>query len=334
MEHKIDQIMAMMGAKSSTGVNGFHLGNQLNATPVGNQSSATVIESQSSATSGESHKSNVPQRNQSNATTSVRNQSNARAVKNQSIVTATRNRLTETVVRNQLNNATTETQKNATTRNQSTANTVSTNQSNTGTAATPLNTPDSEPAATDGEPASHPAEMETQSSAASAETHLTDTTVENGEKADTVMEYQLSGLTPLLSGSFDASKSLPGISARQRMQLEMAKITEQTLPDDLNFPISRDNLIALQARSNSTMNFAVRLLRELFTPDELFGRNISGVRGKDQVDPRRVEMIKEILFKIYRTSPADKELLWRYCRKAMDSFLRKMQRPGVAEEQN
>ena len=127
--------------------------------------------------------------------------------------------------------------------------------------------------------------------------------------------------------TFNATKSLPGITSRQRIQLEMAKITEKTLPDDLNFPISREDLITLQARSTSTMNFAVRLLRELFTRDELIGRNISGVRGKERVDPARIEIIKEIVFKIYRTSPSDRELLWRYCRKAMDSFLRKMQRP-------
>ena len=126
---------------------------------------------------------------------------------------------------------------------------------------------------------------------------------------------------------FNPTKSLPGMTSRQRIQLEMAKITEKTLPDDLNFPISREDLITLQARSTSTMNFAVRLLRELFTRDELIGRNVSGVRGKDRVDPARIEIIKEIVFKIYRTSPSDRELLWRYCRKAMDSFLRKMQRP-------
>lgn len=121
--------------------------------------------------------------------------------------------------------------------------------------------------------------------------------------------------------------AFPGMTARQRIQLGMAKITEKTLPDDLNFPLSRDDLIALQAKSTSTMNFAVRLLREMFTPEELLGRNLSGVRGKEKVDPARVEVIKEIVFKIYRTSPSDRELLWRYCRKAMDSFLRKMQRP-------
>ena len=105
------------------------------------------------------------------------------------------------------------------------------------------------------------------------------------------------------------SVAIRGMTSRQRIQLEMAKITEKTLPEDLNFPLSRDDLIALQAKSTSTMNFAVRLLREMFTREELLGRNLSGVRGKERVDPARVEIMKEIVFKIYRTSPSDRN----YC---------------------
>ena len=168
------------------------------------------------------------------------------------------------------------------------------------------------------EPIKSPA-SNVQTNARLAVAQLFDSSVENEEDE--------SGSESSADKIFNPTKSLPGMTSRQRIQLEMAKITEKTLPDDLNFPISREDLITLQARSTSTMNFAVRLLRELFTRDELIGRNISGVRGKERVDPARIEIIKEIVFKIYRTSPSDRELLWRYCRKAMDSFLRKMQRP-------
>ena len=168
--------------------------------------------------------------------------------------------------------------------------------------------------------------MESQSNTSS-----NDTTSKNQGVANTEMGSRLRTLAPL--PSFVLSNPLPGMTASQRIRLEMAKITEQTLPDDLNLPISRDELIALQAKSTSTMNFAVRLLRELFTREELIGRNISGVRGKDRVDPARIAIIKEIVFKIYRTSASDKELLWKYCHKAMDSFLRKMQRPIVIQDQ-
>lgn len=58
--------------------------------------------------------------------------------------------------------------------------------------------------------------------------------------------------------------------------------------------------------------------------EELIGRNIFGVWGKDRVDLVRIVIIKEIVFKIYRILALDKELLWKYCYKVMDSFLRKM----------
>ena len=312
MEHKIDQIMAMIGAKSAAGGNGLQIGNQLNMALMGNQSSVPMSESQPTATAAD---------NQTRATSAQKshqpNQSSFPGMVKHS------------------NPATRETQNRAAMLKQPNAKIMNTNQSNNIPAATPLNTP-LRPTLTnntDNGSASHSTDIEAPSNATSAEAHMINTTPDNEEKVDFEMECQGSGLKPLQSGPFDVSKSLRGISARQRIQLEMAKITEQTLPEDLDFPISRDNLIALQVKSNSTMNFAVRLLRELFTPDELYGRNISGVRGKDQVDPTRVEMIKDILFKIYRTSPADKELLWRYCRKAMDSFLRKMHRPDLVEEQ-
>ncbi|PFX15489.1 pollen-specific leucine-rich repeat extensin-like protein 2 [Stylophora pistillata] len=321
MEHKIDQIMVMIGAKSAAGVNGLQVGNQLNTALVGNQSSATASESQPTATVID---------DQTRAT-SVPTQSNSRAQKSYQPSQSSFPR-----IRKHSNPATRVTQNRDATLKQPNAKTVNTTQSNNVSAATPLNTPlrSNLTHNTDTGSASHSTDIEAPSNNASVERHLTNTTVETEEKADLEMECQGSGLKLLQSEPSGVSKSLRGISARQRIQLEMAKITEQTLPEDLDFPISRDNLIALQVRSNSTMNFAVRLLRELFTPDELYGRNISGVRGKDQVDPTRVEMIKDILFKIYRTSPADKELLWRYCRKAMDSFLRKMHRPGHVSEKD
>ena len=58
--------------------------------------------------------------------------------------------------------------------------------------------------------------------------------------------------------------------------------------------------------------------------EELEGKNIQGCRGKDRVDPKRLEMIKEIVFKVYRTVPSDKDMVWRYCRSAMNSFLRRV----------
>lgn len=44
------------------------------------------------------------------------------------------------------------------------------------------------------------------------------------------------------------------------------------------------------------MNFVVCLMCEMFMLDELEGKNIVGVRGKDWVDFNRVEIIKDIVF--------------------------------------
>ena len=312
MEHKIDQLMAMMGSKSNTGITGPEIGNHSNATTVGSQSNATTVGSQSGATT-------------------VGNQSNATAMADQSYSTVGTNHVSQnanTIGNQLLNSSTRGTQRNATTNNQTNKIAESTNQLNVTTTGNPSNT-------NGNAPQSNSTLMAAQLSASTMESQSTgssnDTTLKNQGVADNEMGSQLKALTSL--SSFVLSNSLPGMTASQRIRLEMAKITEQTLPDDLNLPISRDELIALQAKSTSTMNFAVRLLRELFTREELIGRNISGVRGKDRVDPTRIALIKEIVFKIYRTSPSDKELLWRYCHKAMDSFLRKMQRPIDTQDQ-
>ena len=308
MEHKIDQLMAMMGSKSNAGLES---GNHSNSSTVGSQSNATTVGSQSGATT-------------------VGSQSNATAMGNQTSSTAAANHIHQNanIMGNQLNYSTRGTRKNATTNNQTNKNAESTNQLNV--------TSTGNLSSTNGNaPQCNSTAMATQSSASTVESQSTassnDTTLINQGAADTEMGSQLKALTSL--SSFVLSNSLPGMTASQRIRLEMAKITEQTLPDNLNLPISRDELIALQAKSTSTMNFAVRLLREFFRPEELIGRNISGVRGKDRVDPARIAVIKDIVFKIYRTSPSDKELLWRYCHKAMDSFLRKMQRPIVIQDQ-
>ena len=304
MEHKIDQIMTMIGAKPFTGMsNGAQIGNQLNTTVVGNQSNATGLGNQSNATA-------------------VGSQSNATTVGSQSNATAASYHLNSNTG-NQL--PTTETQRIVT---ETTVEEASTSQSNVNMTGTPSNTT---AIARQSGPATMASQSSGQSSTSLTEPRSNDSTMGSQGVVAFGRGCKLNTLSPL--SSFNSSTPLPGMSPRQRIRLEMAKITEKTLPDDLNLPISRDEIISLHARSNSTMNFAVRLLRELFTRDELLGRNLSGARGKDRVDPARVAIIKQIVFKIYQTSPSDKELLWRYCHKAMDSYLRKMQRPIVVQEQ-
>lgn len=87
--------------------------------------------------------------------------------------------------------------------------------------------------------------------------------------------------------------------------------------------LKNDSLIAIRARASSSMNFAVRLLREFFLPDELKGKNVSGMRGKEQLDTTRIDKIKNFVYEFYPTPPSEREAVWRECRKAIDSYLRK-----------
>ena len=285
MEHKIDQIMAMMGAKSSAGMNGLQTEKQLNSNMIGNQPKANTGKTQSnSAVIGNE----------------TDNQAIPAAIENQLNSDKMANHLTASLLGKQSNSV------------------AKGNQM----ATAPIK---SNPVVT--ETQSSASTMDAQSNASLTETHSSDSSVENGGDADVVMEAptaETSNMAPS-SNSSDLHPGLPTAQGRVT-QRRMAKITENTLPENLSFPISRDNIIAMQAKSTSTMNFAVRLMRELFTLEELDGKNISGARGKDRVDPNRVEIIKEIVFQVYRTLPSDRDMVWRCCRKAMDSFMRRMKR--------
>lgn len=299
MEHKMDQIMALLGARSSAGINVMKMENELNSTTIGNQSSAAMMGNLSSAARVE---------NQSNASV-MGSQLPSSLTGKQSNSTVMGNKSNSTLGGNLVNDG-----------NQSNAVTMG-NQSNTDTNA--LNVPQTNPRAM--EPPSTSA-INTQLNDASMTED--DTTEENQGDADIVME-------PSAETAKKVTLSNTGRSTAQGRptQHKMAKTTENTLPNDLNFPISRDNIIALQAKSNSTMNFAVRLMREMFTLDELDGKNIAGARGKDRVDPNRVEIIKDIVFQVYGTSPSDRDFVWRCCRKAMDSFMRRIKRERVLKNQ-
>lgn len=85
-----------------------------------------------------------------------------------------------------------------------------------------------------------------------------------------------------------------------------------------------DRIAELHIRSKTCTNFAVRLVREMFERSELFGRNVCGVRGKLPMDPVRINRIKDLVNQFYPSSLAERELVWRNCRKAIDSFLRKV----------
>ena len=59
--------------------------------------------------------------------------------------------------------------------------------------------------------------------------------------------------------------------------------------------VSHEELFQLKNMSGLRANFAVLLLKWFFEPSELEGKNIAGVRGKEQVNPVKVSQIKRIV---------------------------------------
>lgn len=86
--------------------------------------------------------------------------------------------------------------------------------------------------------------------------------------------------------------------------------------------MTTEHLFDLKRSAKSRPNFAVLLLKELFNPNELEGKNIAGVRGKERVDPERLLVLKNILQRFHPVTSGEHEASWRLCRKAMDEHLR------------
>ena len=109
-------------------------------------------------------------------------------------------------------------------------------------------------------------------------------------------------------------------------QPEQSSNLSEMSPESTSSQLPHERLMVLRAQASSSMNFAVRLLRELCPTQELIGKNINGVRGKQAVESNKVELIKTLVSRFYPSPPGEAERIWRECRKAMDSFLRKIPR--------
>ena len=103
--------------------------------------------------------------------------------------------------------------------------------------------------------------------------------------------------------------------------------------DCLSHSVDEDVIFQLRSRSTSERNFSVQLLRHMFTPSELAGRNVRGVGGKLPLNAEKIFKIKEIVFRFFPASLSQQELLWRDCRKAIDAYLRNIKKPVLDRSQ-
>jgi len=103
--------------------------------------------------------------------------------------------------------------------------------------------------------------------------------------------------------------------------------TPSPLPKDqpaTSQSISQDELFETKAKASSSRNFAAQLTHHLFKPEEPQNRNVRGVGGKLPLDPERINMIKDAVFKFYAAPSSGRDSQWRDCTVAIDSFLRSL----------
>ena len=101
---------------------------------------------------------------------------------------------------------------------------------------------------------------------------------------------------------------------------EVPDVSDASNRDDET--LSTDCLMFLRSKSTSERNFAVQVVRHLFKPHELDGRNVRGVNGKLPLDSAKLERVRELVSRYYPVPLSCKESQWRDCRKAIDTYLR------------
>ena len=82
-----------------------------------------------------------------------------------------------------------------------------------------------------------------------------------------------------------------------------------------------NQLIELKNSSRSPVNFSVKLILNLFFPNELINRNVYGRHGRLALDPDKVKEVKHIYFHFYPSLDQAKD--WQKCVTAINNHLRK-----------
>lgn len=90
--------------------------------------------------------------------------------------------------------------------------------------------------------------------------------------------------------------------------------------------ISEQDIRRTFAISKSRGNFAALLVQQLYNRQERISSNVMGTRGKRQLSPRRMIVVKRVTFKMYPSAnEKEEDLIWKKeCVKAIDSKNRKI----------
>ena len=118
--------------------------------------------------------------------------------------------------------------------------------------------------------------------------------------------------TPNLAESFAESVDSTPLHPSQAPAVTTPLNTQTEVPLD-------EDIFCLRQKASSAKNFTVLLVRKFFEPQELDGRNVHGI-GKPALDTEKIRTIQELVYKHYPTPSTQRDLLWRDCRKAVDTF--------------
>jgi len=86
-------------------------------------------------------------------------------------------------------------------------------------------------------------------------------------------------------------------------------VDQLDLSEEIESLVSRDLIKRCIRKAKHRGNFAANLTAELFTKEERISCNCTGTRGKRQLSPRRLNIVKEITFKIYNSNAATAAVL-------------------------
>ncbi len=81
-------------------------------------------------------------------------------------------------------------------------------------------------------------------------------------------------------------------------------VDQLELDEESEVLVSKDVIKRCIRKAKHRGNFAANLAAELFTKEERISCNCTGTRGKRQLSPRRLHLVKDITFRMYHTNPA------------------------------
>jgi len=88
--------------------------------------------------------------------------------------------------------------------------------------------------------------------------------------------------------------------------------------------IPPERLSQLFIKSCSRQNFAVNLVRELFTEDTRKVSNVSGRLGKQKLDVKKMEYVQATVFRYHGCLDKEKEARWKECVVMIDESNRRL----------